>query len=138
MTAEQPQRVAARWVALVKIPIASIDQLRARNRDRTCREAGAIAVETRVCFAAEDSISYGFGVRGVYQRVGNDVTLGWRHRTPRGAKLPRTSYLKPNAPYIALEMGTCVVLACAFEQEADARAWAKARHTATLPEWEKR
>lgn len=133
MTATLPPCAEApQWIALVRIPFASMTVLRDRQAD--WRSQGPIAVSTCVKFAPVEDMKYAFGVRGRRRIADGDIILAW-WATGRRRPQPRTSYVKADR-YCVLEMGNVVVLAQAFHSEADARAWAQARRTAAFPEWE--
>lgn len=121
-------------VVLVTVPLVSVDLLREQTRKPKDER---VSVKTRtVSVSRFTGHEVRGGVRGVrrisVQTHADAVDIGWERPLPHG----RTHAQKSTAfvgKCTILEFGEYLVLAQAFTNEDDARAWAKERHEMPPP-----
>lgn len=118
------------WLALARVKIGSATLLRARRREGN----EPIAVQGRVKRLGVADVPAGFSIRAACHPTEDTIGLGWFKQIGRWKK-PQSSTLGAGDVRI-LERGQDLVIAAAFANEGEARAWLQARHTHTLPEWE--
>lgn len=125
-------KVALCWLVLAKVQIGSVLALERRRRDR---DQEPIAVTGSVRRISIDEMGAGVSsIRAVYRPNTNTIGLGWFKQINR-RKRPFSSTLGAG-DVRCLERGTDVIIAAAFADEAEARAWLEKRRTYTLPAWE--
>lgn len=122
------------WLVLARVQIDTVTALQQRRRNR---DLEPIAVQGSVRRIGIEEIGAGVSsIRAAYHPDTNTIGLGWFKQIRRWKK-PQSSTLGDGDVRI-LERGKDLVIAAAFTNEAEARAWLKARHTYTLPAWETR
>ena len=125
------------WLVLVKIRVSSLHVLREQKR-LPRGEQVQISVLTRVIGIARypgHGTTGAFGVTRISVRPDADyVDMGWFQPRRHGRRMPfpRSSSAEVGR-FIVLELGKHIVLAQAFNNEVDARAWAKERHETPVP-----
>ena len=121
-------------VVLVRVPLASVvllrEQARKPKEDRVSVKTRTVAVPR---YTGRD-VNGAFGARRISVQTHADaVDIGWEQSLPHGRTHARKSTAFVGRCTI-LEFGEYLVLAQAFTNEADAKAWAKERHEMPLPQ----
>lgn len=119
------------WLALARIDIRSLALLHARRREG----AELLTVRGSVRIIGVADVDAGVSsIRAAYRSDTNTIGLGW-FRQVGSWKRPQSSILGAGDVRY-LERGGDLIIAAAFTNEADARAWLEKRHAYTLPTWE--
>lgn len=132
---EVPRPNDGAWfhVVLVRVPLANMKLLREQERKR--RE-DRVSVQTRTISVPRFAGRTPNGAFGVYrlavQSTADAVDLAWKQPMPHGRSHARTS-VALIGQCVVLEFGDYLVIAQAFTNEGEARAWAQERHELPLP-----
>ena len=122
-------------VVLVLVPVASIVLLREQRRKPKDERVSVKTHTVRISrFTGHDANAGVRGVRRVSVQPNADaIDIKWVQPMPHGSGHARTSVAFVGKCTV-LEFGDYLVLAQAFTNEADAKAWAKERHEMPLPQ----
>lgn len=120
------------WLVLVRIPAKSVAAYMATPQHKRKKVTTALVQVVRKpghsLFVARS-----YNVTVDVKPDANTVRIAWFHSSGQH-KRPRTTEVVLSKPFVWMENGTTTVMACAFADDAAARAWAKRRRTSVLPE----
>lgn len=119
------------WLALARVSIPSVALLQARRREGA--ELLTVRGSVRIIGVADVDAGVSL-IRAAYRSDTNTIGLGWFRRVGSW-KRPQSSILGVGDVRY-LERGGDLIIAAAFTNEADARAWLEKRRAYTLPTWE--